>query len=57
MKAIWEELACYYDIDVEGNVNSGGAWYYPTPMDGSVERVKKDFTNYVAVWRGVEVSE
>lgn len=53
----WKGEASYYDIDVEGVVNKSGAWYYPKPMDGSVERVKKDFTNYVAFWRGVEIKE
>jgi len=53
----WKGEASYYDIDVDGNVNTGGAWYYPKPMDGSIERVKKDFTNYVAFWRGVEFTE
>jgi uncharacterized protein (DUF427 family) len=51
----WKGQANYYNIDVDGNVNQGGAWYYPEPKSGSVERVKKDFTNYVAFWRGVEV--
>ncbi len=53
----WKGEASYYNIDVDENVNEGGAWYYPAPMSGSVERVKKDFTNYVAFWRGVEVKE
>jgi len=53
----WKGEASYYDIDVDGNVNEGGAWYYPEPMSGASERVKKDFTNYVAFWRGVEVKE
>lgn len=51
----WKGEASYYDIDAAGKLNAGGAWYYPKPMDGSIERVKKDFTNYVAFWRGVEV--
>jgi uncharacterized protein (DUF427 family) len=51
----WKGLASYYNIDVDGDVNKGGAWYYPEPMSGSIERVKKDFSNYVAFWRGVEV--
>jgi uncharacterized protein (DUF427 family) len=53
----WKGEASYYDIDVDGDINDGGAWYYPSPKDGSIERVKKDFTNYVAFWRGVEVKE
>lgn len=53
----WKGEASYYDIDVDGNINEGGAWYYPEPKEGSIERVKKDFSNYVAFWRGVEVVE
>lgn len=51
----WKGEASYYDVDVEGDVNKGGAWYYPQPMEGSIPRVGKDFTDYVAFWRGVEV--
>ncbi len=53
----WKGEASYYDVDVNGDVNDDAAWYYPAPKDGSVEKVKKDFTNYVAFWRGVEVTE
>lgn len=53
----WKGEASYYNVDVDGNVNEDGAWYYPEPKEGSVERVKKDFTNYVAFWRGVEVKD
>lgn len=53
----WKGEASYYDIMVGGEVNDGAAWYYPTPKDGSIERVKKDFSNYVAFWRGVQVEE
>ena len=51
----WKGEASYYDVDVDGKVSEGGAWYYPKPMEGSVERVGHDFSNYVAFWRGVEV--
>lgn len=51
----WKGEASYNDVDVEGDVNKGGAWHYPQPMEGSIPRVGKDFTNYVAFWRGVEV--
>ncbi|HET8884122.1 MAG TPA: DUF427 domain-containing protein [Candidatus Saccharimonadales bacterium] len=53
----WKGEAYYYDIVVDGKTNEFGAWYYPHPMDGSIERVKKDFTNYVAFWNGVEIVE
>ncbi len=52
----WIGEASYYDVIVDGKTNKGAAWYYPKPMDGSIEKVKKDFTNYIAFWHGVEVS-
>lgn len=53
----WKGEAHYYDVDVDGKVNDGAAWYYPEPLSGSIERVKKNFADYVAFWRGVEVTE
>jgi uncharacterized protein (DUF427 family) len=53
----WKGEASYYDVNVNGKINEFGAWYYPQPKDGSIERVKKDFTNYVAFWNGIEVKE
>lgn len=51
----WKGEASYYDVVVDGQTNKDAAWYYPRPMDGSIERVRKDFTNYVAFWHGVTV--
>ncbi len=53
----WKGQASYYDIKVENSVNNSAAWYYPNPMPGSIDRVKKDFTHFVAFWRGVQVIE
>lgn len=53
----WKGDASYYDVVVDGKVNESGAWYYAAPIDGSIERVKQDFTDYVAFWNGIEVSE
>jgi uncharacterized protein (DUF427 family) len=52
----WKGEASYYDIVVDGQTNQSAAWYYPNPKEGSIDRVKKDFSNYVAFWRGVVVS-
>ncbi|MEO6110110.1 MAG: DUF427 domain-containing protein [Candidatus Saccharimonadales bacterium] len=54
---IWKGEASYYDVIVDGSKNDFGAWYYPQPKEGSVERVKHDFTNYVAFWNGIDVVE
>ncbi len=53
----WKGEASYYDVVVDGQTNDFGAWYYPEPKDGSIERVKKDFTDYVAFWNGIEISQ
>ena len=46
----WKGEASYYNIEVDGQVNQDGAWYYPEPK----EKAKK-IQNYVAFWRGVQV--
>lgn len=53
----WKGLAYYYTIKVGDSENVDAAWYYPVPKEGSVEKVGKDFANYVAFWKGVEVGE
>lgn len=53
----WKGECSYYDVTVVGKTSNFGAWYYPEPKEGSVERVGKDFANYVAFWNGIEVSE
>ncbi|HSH31395.1 MAG TPA: DUF427 domain-containing protein [Candidatus Saccharimonadales bacterium] len=52
----WKGEASYYSITVDGQTNPDAAWYYPTPKEGSVERVGQDFSNYVAFWKGVTVT-
>lgn len=52
----WKGEASYYNVTVDGETNEDAAWYYPVPKDGSIERVG-DFTDFVAFWRGVQVTE
>ena len=33
------------------------AWSYPTPYPSSFDRVGKDYSNYVAFWKDVQVVE
>lgn len=54
---MWKGEAHYYDVVVADKRNLFGAWYYPEPKPGSIERVKHDFSNYVAFWNGIEVQE
>lgn len=53
----WKGEANYYNVKANGEVNKDAAFYYPQPMEGAAEKVKKDFTDYVAFWRGIEVTE
>jgi uncharacterized protein (DUF427 family) len=47
----WKGVASYYDIEVDGKINRGGAWYYPDPSDAA-----KQIKDYVAFWKGVKVT-
>ncbi len=46
----WKGTASYYTLDVNGEINQDGAWYYPEPK-AMAEKIK----NYVAFWKGVQV--
>ena len=47
----WKGLASYYTVEVNGKANADAAWYYPAPKDAA-----KEIVNYVAFWKGVEVT-
>jgi uncharacterized protein (DUF427 family) len=47
----WKGLASYHDIVVGDEVNSGAAWFYPEPKEAA-----KEIRDYLAFWRGVEVT-
>jgi uncharacterized protein (DUF427 family) len=48
----WKGTASYRNVVVDGVTNENASWYYPTPKDAA-----KEIKDYVAFWRGVEVSE
>jgi uncharacterized protein (DUF427 family) len=47
----WKGEAHYYDVVVNGQVNSNAAWFYPEPKSTAAE-----IKGRVAFWRGVTVS-
>lgn len=47
----WKGLASYYTLDVDGTQNTDAAWYYPEPKEAA-----KEIKNYVAFWKGVEIT-
>lgn len=46
----WKGIASYFDIQVNGKLNPGAAWYYPEPK-AAAHQIK----DYVAFWRGVQI--
>jgi uncharacterized protein (DUF427 family) len=53
----WKGVCQYFDIGEGDNWSTDNAWSYPEPKPSAIETVKKDFSNYVAFWRDVTVSE
>jgi len=48
----WKGLASYYTLSVNGKENKDAAWYYPQPKEAA-----KNIENYIAFWKGVEVTK
>jgi uncharacterized protein (DUF427 family) len=53
----WKGRCQYFNVVSDGNVSEDNAWTYPEPLEDAINRVKKDFSNYVAFWRDVQVVE
>jgi uncharacterized protein (DUF427 family) len=47
----WKGCASYYDVVVNGDINKDAAWYYP-----EAKAEAKNIENYVAFWKGVQVT-
>lgn len=48
----WKGTAVYLDVNIDGNINSDAAWYYP-----QASQLAKGIEGRVAFWRGVEVAK
>ena len=53
----WKGECQYFTVTVDGKALQDRAWSYPTPYPTGIERVGKDFSNYVAFWKEVSVTE
>jgi uncharacterized protein (DUF427 family) len=53
----WKGVCQYFNVGKDGELSEDNAWSYPEPLPSGIERVRKDFSNYVAFWRDVTVSE
>jgi uncharacterized protein (DUF427 family) len=51
----WKGVCQYFDVGEAENWSADNAWSYPEPKSSAIDTVKKDFTNYVAFWRDVQV--
>ena len=52
----WKGEASYFDIVTDAGMNKNAAWYYAAPKATAIETVGRDFSHYVAFWKGVEVT-
>ena len=53
----WKGMCQYFNVGKDDTVSHDSAWSYPDPKASAIKIVKKDFSNYVAFWRDVVVSE
>jgi len=53
----WKGVCQYFDVGQADYWSKDSAWSYPSPRPSAIEIVKKDFSNYVAFWREVTVTE
>ena len=53
----WKGVCQYFDVGQGDKWSQDSAWSYPKPKASAIDTVKKDFSNYVAFWRDVQVTE
>jgi len=53
----WKGECQYFDVGHDDDWSKDSAFCYPEPKPSAIEIVKKDFSNYVAFWRDVQVVE
>ena len=53
----WKGACQYLTVNAGEVVLKDRAWSYPDPLPGSIERVGRDFSGYVAFWKEVSVIE
>jgi uncharacterized protein (DUF427 family) len=53
----WKGVCQYFNVGQGDDMGEDNAWSYPEPKDTAIHIVKKDFSDYVAFWRDVAVTE
>ena len=48
----WKGTASYYSLNVDGKTNVDAAWFYP-----EAKKMASNIENYIAFWRGVQISD
>jgi uncharacterized protein (DUF427 family) len=46
----WKGTASYYNVAVNGDVNSDAAWFYPEPKEAA-----RNIAGRIAFWKGIRV--
>lgn len=53
----WKGVCQYFNVGKDDKISQDNAWSYPEPKPSAIDTVHKDFSNYLAFWRDVEVKE
>jgi uncharacterized protein (DUF427 family) len=53
----WKGVCQYFNVGKDDEWSQDSAFSYPEPKESAIEIVKKDFSNYVAFWRDIQVVE
>ena len=53
----WKGVCQYFNVGEGEKASEDNAWSYPEPLPSAIDTVKKDFSNYIAFWRDVRVTE
>ncbi len=53
----WKGVCQYFSVGEGDKISQDNAWSYPEPKPSAIDAVKKDFSNYVAFRRDVEIKE
>ena len=51
----WKGECQYFTVEANGETLQDRAWSYPSPYPTAFERVGKNFSNYVAFWKEVQI--
>lgn len=53
----WKGECQYYNVKVDSQESKDSVFGYPNPLPGALDKVKKDFSQHVAFWRDIQVTE